>query len=94
MICVTPTSPTGIPWKAMVAGWPATVTVTESLDWGSRDVGVPEAGDAPSASDGVTCPSPVMNSVVVAPRAALENGAAVNPFVIKIPGAAGTIFSV
>ena len=80
-----------MPMKSIIAVWPATVTVTGRLGFGSRASGVLEAGDVPVARDGETCPSPVMKSVVVCPAAALEKGAAVNPLVMKIPGAAGTI---
>ena len=57
--------------KSIVAATPPTVTEYGKSGFGDCACG---EGVAPVASDGVTCPSPVMNSVTVCPCAALLNG--------------------
>src|SRR5258705_28845 len=66
LICVTRTRPGGIPinWK-VVTGTPPIVMVMAWRGLGAFDI---EEGVLPVASDGVTCPSPVMNRVYVPPR--------------------------
>src|SRR5579872_1823908 len=88
LICVTPTSPLGIPINASVAGTPPTVTVTGNCGLGSRASGVVAEGVEPVESDGVTCPSPVTNRVTVCPRAPLREGLTLPSPKVKIPGPA------
>ena len=63
LICVTPTSPLGIPTNSPSRGSPPTVTDTALRGFGRFAIAVRDDGVAPVARLGLTCPSPVRNSV-------------------------------
>jgi hypothetical protein len=93
LIWVTPTSPGEMPAKTMVAGAPATVTVTGVFCGdGNEAKGVVDAGVEPVATAGVTPPAPVKYSAVVCPRAALPIECATGS--PKIPGDADAMAKV
>src|ERR1035441_5331036 len=92
LICVTPTSPLGIPTNGICGeAIPPTVTVTASVGFGNCARGVSAEGEVPSARLGVTCPSPVMYRKVAWPALAVRFGvvALLPSRNVKMPGAIG-----
>src|SRR5215469_4011610 len=84
---MTPARAQGIPTNSMGAGRLPTVTVTGKLGAGNSEIGVPKGSAAPVAMGGDTAPAPVMNSVIMAPGAALVLGTGAPLRFTKMPGA-------
>lgn len=73
--------------NSIVAGTFPMVILAGSFGAGRFATGVDGEGLAPVASDGVTCPSPVMKRMSVSPLWPLEKGTSARFWSMKIPGA-------
>src|SRR5262245_47010861 len=93
LICVTPTSPGGIPTNGRGASTPPTVTRTASVGRGRPAIGVCGAGAVPVAMVGETAPVPVIYISTAWPRAARLVGTIAPAVSMKMPGAAASTVS-